>query len=55
MDDLIHSCKSTGEVTMIVEDVCQILDQGGMKTRISISNRPCVLQRVPNRVKDVPL
>lgn len=52
MDDLIHSCKSTGEATMIVKDVCLILDHGGMKMRNSISNRPCVLQGVPDRVKD---
>ena len=52
MDDLIHSCKNTGEATMIVNDVCLILDHGGMKMRNSISNRPCVLQGVPDRVKD---
>jgi hypothetical protein len=55
MDDLIRSCKTTGEAKATVEDVCEILDQGGMKMRNWISNQPCVLQGVPDRVKNGPL
>ncbi len=52
MDDLIRSCKATLEAQRTVEDVCEMLDEGELKMRNWISNRPCVLNGIPDRVKD---
>ena len=52
MDDLIRSCKATLEAQKSVEGVCEMLDKGELKIRNWISNRPCVLSGVPDRVKD---
>ena len=52
MDDLIRSCKATLEEQKTVQDVCEMLDEGELKMRNWISNRPCVLSGVPDRVKD---
>ncbi len=52
MDDLIRSCKATLEAQRTVKDVCEMLDEGELKMRNWISNRPCVLNGVSDRVKD---
>ena len=49
LDDLIRSCKTTQEAKMTVRDVCQILDNGGLNMRNWISNRPSVLEEIPDR------
>ena len=47
MDDLIRSCKATLEAQKTVQDVCEMLDEGELKMRNWISNRPCVLSGGP--------
>ena len=39
MDDLIHSCKASLDAKKTVTDVCEMLDEGGMKMRNWISNQ----------------
>ncbi|CAB4017996.1 Hypothetical predicted protein [Paramuricea clavata] len=55
MGDLIHSCKTSLDAKKTVTDVCEMLDEGGMKMRNWISNQPCVLEGVPDRIKNGPL
>ena len=55
MDDLIHSCKASLDAKKTLTDVCEMLDEGGMKMRNWISNQPCVLEGVPDRIKNGPL
>ena len=54
MDDLIHSSKTTVEAKKTVDDSCEMLDKGGMNMRNWISNRSCVLEGVPDRIKNDP-
>ncbi|CAB4038938.1 Hypothetical predicted protein [Paramuricea clavata] len=44
MEDLIHSCKARLDAKKTVTNVCEMLDEGGMKMRNWISNQPCVLE-----------
>jgi hypothetical protein len=55
MNDLIHSCEASLDAKKTVIDVCEMLDKGGMKMRNWISNQPCVLEGVPDRIKNGPL
>jgi hypothetical protein len=48
IDDLIRSCKATLEAQRPVEDVRELLDEGELKMRNWICNRPRVLNGIPD-------
>lgn len=53
MDDLVHGCSTKKEGREVVDDVCEILENGGFRMRNWISNKAAVLAGVPDRVKNL--